>query len=830
VTPLSLRVLDACLRRVRAPQWEARDLVLVRAHPVLAGLPPVGDLLGGRWPIAQVTGELTLRDALPETGPLVAVVPPGFAPPPDIGGRAWLNKALHVRADDIVSGVTGRPCEPLPDEELAEAVEGSVDLLAAQVGRWSQHGTVTAAEVRAVLVAADLGTDDRFDRERDHHLLTRWILQGAPRSRVPALLARALEESIPRTGRWLAWAARTGDVPGLLAAGAVGPEPGGGWAVEPAPRTAAERQDLATLVDRAVRDAWAVDAARTAAALQPAERLGHRVHELEAEPGRFPLLRAALDRALHRFARDAADGNPAEDAAVDRLRANLHGPGATEWVEHVKDLGRIARALRRAPPTAGVDTWVAFAVDTVAWLDLALRSTRRRLERAPADLRGPTEALLAAARAHRDAWNRAFAGQLAAEWPRVSASKDLRRPLPLHQVTRSLVARLIDDGARVFLVVLDGCDLSTFLELMQPGPDGVGLALPPVTDGLLRDDLAAGGPLRVAVAPVPTVTSHARRALFAGEIPGNSALDETESPSANASGDNAALSRNQALKDVPRQLLLKGQLADGAVEAALARADLRLLSVVWNGVDDALSSKETTALGPWTPGALGVRAEAALQRAVDLGWTVVLTADHGHTPHWEPGKKVAPAALGARYHTEPLPGAVRFDAGPLPTSPLHLLTDVGAWAGGQRRGYHGGAALEEVLVPLALLGPGGGRPRHPAWWWSREDVVVELHEPSPPPRAAPAAPAPPAPAGARGLPAELRAALEGQPAWTGALERLAEREVLSLAQLAALLGRPPFLVGGMMSSILATVGRAGLPAPFDEVQTAEERTYRWRRS
>ena len=822
---LGERILDACLRRVRTPEWAMYDLVLVRAHGALGEPPAMGNLLGEQWRIEAVSGELTLRDALPETGKLVAVVPPGFVPPPDIAGRAWLNKPIDIRADDIVSGVTGRPCEPLPDDDLSRAVLESVDLLAAQVGRWSQHGPVSAAEVRAVLVAADLGTDERLDRERDHHLLARWILHGAPRSRVPALLARSLEEAIPRTGRWLAWAARTGDVPALLAAGAVGADADGSWTIEPTPRTSAERQELRGLVDRAVREAWRKDSQRTTAALQPAERLAHRTRGVEDEPGRFPLVRAALDRALFRFARVAAEGKPVDDATVDSLRANLYGPGAAEAIEHVQDLGRIARALALPAPAAGVEGWASFGASTVAWLDLAMRGVRRRVETMPADIRGPSERLLRAAVARRDEWNRAFATLLAADWPKVSANKDLRRALPLHQVTRSLVARLVDDGARVLLVVLDGCDLSTFVELANTLPEGVGLTLPSVTDGVLREDLAVSGAFGVAISPIPTVTSHSRRALFAGEIPGNSALDDTESPAANAAGDTTAFGRNQALKDTPRLLLLKGQLGDGALNDAIARPELRVVAVVWNGVDDALSSKETTALGPWNIAALGVRAAASLRHAVDAGWVVVVTADHGHTPFWEASRKASPGALGARYHSDALPGAVRFATGPLPSAPLHLLTDVGAWAGGQRRGFHGGAGLEEVLVPLALLGPSESRPRPPAWWWSGDGVEVPLLQ-----AIAPAASSAGVASASRTVPAVVRDALASNPKWIAAVERIAEREVLSRAQLAALVGGLPFLVGSMMSAILGELARAGVAAPFVEEEAGSERSYRWKRN
>lgn len=128
----------------------------------------------------------------------------------------------------------------------------------------------------------------------------------------------------------------------------------------------------------------------------------------------------------------------------------------------------------------------------------------------------------------RDELNAAFAAALSRNWQAVAANKDLRRPLPLHNITRSVVRRLIDAGRRVFLVVLDGCDLSTFIELAQSLPKDIGLLRPVVRDAALGDDLQKIDPFHLAIAALPTVTSHSRRALFAGEIPGNTALDDTE--------------------------------------------------------------------------------------------------------------------------------------------------------------------------------------------------------------------------------------------------------------------------------------------------------------
>ncbi len=825
---LGERVIDACLRRVQTSEALRHDLVLVRDHVALADVPAGAVLVGEPWRIERVTGELTLRDALPDAGRLVAVIPAGFVPPPDIAGRAWLNKALDIRADDVVTGLTGRACEPLPDEDVAEAVVDGLDLLRVQVGRWSQHGLVSAAEVRAVLVAADLGTDERLDRERDYLLLARWILQRAPQSRMPGLLGRALEEAFPRTGRWLAWVARTGDVPGLIAAGAVSADAGRST-LEPAPRTSSERQDLRALVDLAVREAWRVDEARTTAALDSAETAFHRLRVPEDQAPRYPLVRAALTNALHAFARRAAEGRPPDDAAVDGLKANLHAGKMLDSIDLVRDLARLARALRVEPPGTAWEDWARFGRDHVAWLDLAIRRVRRRVEVVAPDLREQSETLLSRALSTRDAWNRGFAAMLAEAWPKVAASKDLRRPLPLQHVSRSLIARLLDDPEKkVLLIVLDGCDLSTFIEIAETLPEGIGLALPAANDASLRTDLDTVGPFQVAISPLPTVTSHARRALFAGEIPGNTALDATEEVSANSTADKQAFARNVALRDIPRELFLKGDLGDPAgLVGVLERSASRLIAVVFNAVDDALSSKETTALGPWSVASLGVGAAEVLRVAVERGWTVIVTADHGHTPFVSTDRKVAPRARGGRFHEDALAGATRFDSGPLPHRPLFLLSDVGAWAGHQHRGYHGGAGLEEVLVPLALIGRGQGRARSPGWWWSAEAVDVPLREA---PVARSAAPVTPVVRAATPRVSDaVRAALVAQPAWLAALEHLAERQVLTLAQLAGLVGRPTFFVAGMMSSALAELKRAGVPAPFAEDPEGTERIYRWHR-
>ncbi|GDX78537.1 hypothetical protein LBMAG42_03480 [Deltaproteobacteria bacterium] len=819
------RALDACLRRGQQSEALKHDLVLVRDHVVLRDVSASAVLLGEEWRIQRVTGELTLRDALPEASRLLAIVPPAFVPPLDIAGRAWLRKPVELRADDIVAALTGRDCEPLPEDEVGAAVLASLDRLRDQSSRWSQHGIVTAAEVRAVLVAAELGTDERLDRERDSDLLARWIIDRAPTTRIPEMLERALVEAHPRTGRWLAYAARTGDIPGLVAAGALAeltPE----TAVEPVPRSPGEWRELRNLVDLALRQAWRVAPERARAALATAEQLAHRRRITEQQAPRLPLVRAALDQALFDFAHRCADGDPPDDGLIDALRANIHADDANEEIAQVRDLARLARATRTALPPADWVKWAWAARDHIGWFDLAIRRIRRRAGGESGAMAEATKAILSRAFAWRDVWNRAFAETFSANWGRVNASKDLRAPLPLAHVSRSVVARLVDAGERVFLVVLDGGDLSTFTEIAEALPPGLGLRLPAVADGPLRDDLAAIGPFHVAISPVPTVTSHARRAIFAGEIPGNASLTDSESVVANSTADKQAFSRNAALRQHPRTLFLKGDLADpSALIAALRSGNERIVAAVFNGVDDALSSKETTALAEWSLAALGGGALDAIRFAADHGWTVVVTADHGHTPFLAGDRKVAASALGARFGAEPLPGSVEFREGPLPFSPLHCLVALGHFCGPQHRGFHGGAGIEEMIVPLAFLGRvegAEGRPRPPSWWWTG----AATEELAPAPEPVRVLGAPPSVPGSD-LSDGVQRALASQPLALRALAHLARAEVLTMAQLCVLLGQAPFIVGGVMSRCLALLARAGVSAPFVEEESGGERRYRW---
>ncbi|MBN2195245.1 MAG: BREX-2 system phosphatase PglZ [Polyangiaceae bacterium] len=831
------RVLDWMLRRLRQAVHLEHDLVLVHDGPALSDVASSIDVGGETWRVARVTGELTLRDALPEADRLVAIVPLAFPPlPMDIGGRTYLGRVLDVRAEDLIAAVSDRFCEALVDEGLVQGVFDSVDTLRITVGRWSLGELVTAREVRSVLVGAELGAA-RLDRERDWELLARWILDGAPTFRAPTLVRAALVEAHPRSGAWLAWALTDGTLAELCTAGALtGSVEGEGMAPDVPGVGPGERGPLGELVDSALREVWRRAPVRAREVLIEAERAARTV-ALDAE--RHRLLRVPLEGALSRYANAAAEGHPPDDIAVEGLKRNLHAPDLGPSIGFVADLARLARSLRLdAPSDASAAAWFGFALRDVAWADLAYRRVRRQPDVGPPWLGDPARRVIAAWLDRRDALNGRFAGVLAANWMAVAGNTDPRQPLALHQITRCLVWRLVDDGSRVLLLVLDGCDLASFLEILDslPPERRLGLVLPEVRNAVLRDDLTEVGALAVAVAPLPTVTSHARRALFAGEIPGNSALDDTESAAANATADQTAWSQNRALGEIPRRLFLKGDLGTSGqvLLSALRDQHVRVLAAVFNGVDDALSSKETTAPPAWSLGALGAGAAEVVATAVDEGWCVLVTADHGHTPFVGAERKVAQGGLGQRLSTEASDGSVTFRDGPLPRRPLHLLTGFGTWFGAQRRGFHGGAAIEEVAVPLAFLGrvrgEQEGRAAAPSWWWSSETAP-----PIPPPslpRVAPPTPhlAPPVSV-PRGV-AQPGVAPDPRLAPLSETERrvvslVRENQSVRLSAIAQHIGKTPIRAAGFMQLLVRKLSDLRCPCLSVEMLPDGDRLYRY---
>ncbi|WP_460808605.1 BREX-2 system phosphatase PglZ [Micromonospora zhanjiangensis] len=177
--------------------------------------------------------------------------------------------------------------------------------------------------------------------------------------------------------------------------------------------------------------------------------------------------------------------------------------------------------------------------------------------------------------------------------------------------------------------------------------------------------------------------------------------------------------------------------ARGAAGEVLARdladavADQRhLVAVVINTVDDSLAHGREGDEPGWQLGDLGYL-RSLLDLARSAGRAVLVTSDHGHVLERDGTYVRVSDAASARHRTGPGPageGEVEL-SGPRVVAPdnrIVALWDPSLRYRPSRAGYHGGAALAEVTIPLlAFLLPNVTDPptgwaavqgREPDWW------------------------------------------------------------------------------------------------------------------
>jgi len=186
-------------------------------------------------------------------------------------------------------------------------------------------------------------------------------------------------------------------------------------------------------------------------------------------------------------------------------------------------LDAMARVSRYLDQPMGLKTDILEQVQEYqrqgAFADLAMLQLRRALA-SSAHYHAEATKLLIACRDRRDRQNRQFAEALAGGYEAALHTKGL---VPLHRIWKRIVAPLWqrETQARLFLVVLDGCSYPVFLELLHAlsQDSGFPLGVKPDPDGRV-----AG---LAALSPLPTVTSHARGAIFLGELPNDTLVAET---------------------------------------------------------------------------------------------------------------------------------------------------------------------------------------------------------------------------------------------------------------------------------------------------------------
>lgn len=283
--------------------------------------------------------------------------------------------------------------------------------------------------------------------------------------------------------------------------------------------------------------------------------------------------------------------------------------------------------------------------------------------------------------------------------------------LPL---TRSVHHRESERSGGVLVVILDGMDASTATQIIG---------------GIQRTrrawtELVPAGATRrgAALALLPSLTTHSRTSFFAGRpVSGGQDVEK--------SGLAAAVRK----AGLPAPVLFhKGDLDARAhghdlpepVRAALGDTAARpLVACVLNTIDDALDRSDPGGID-WTADNIKYL-RALLESAAAAGRTVVLTADHGHVLERGGTLRSMPDATSARSRTM-TGGPPQADevtvTGPrvLGERPAVLAVDADLRYTSKKSGYHGGASLAELVVPVIVLSPhasdGGASSLWPEGW------------------------------------------------------------------------------------------------------------------
>jgi len=333
--------------------------------------------------------------------------------------------------------------------------------------------------------------------------------------------------------------------------------------------------------------------------------------------------------------------------------------------------------------------------------------------------------LLQKADAEREKENRPFAGHLHG-W--LAAGGPWKKTIPVDQVLAEVVAPLAAE-VPVLMLVIDGMAVAVFRQLLESL----------VADGWvphLRE--AWGDDTPPVIAAMPSVTEVCRTSLFCGRLVAGGAADEKKGFAAFPALSRVSLPGSPPVLFGKAELVARGGagVAAGVLDEVLS-PERWAVAVIINAVDDQLM-KGDQVHPRWTIDyvlPLGPLLHAARQ----AGRALVLVSDHGHVLERgtelrgdpaSPGPPGAGREGGERWR----PDAGDPGVGEVRLSGLRVIVPRGdsvivPWSEGLRygfkkNGYHGGAAPQEVVIPLGVFTPGdmgllGWRERgvrYPPWW------------------------------------------------------------------------------------------------------------------
>jgi hypothetical protein len=674
---------------------------------------------GVRWPLIYTNSELILRRTLCQStaGRAILAVPGGngFVLPRDVQARAHPGRVMRLGLQHRLGAQTERnwPAEvdkpewrPSVQRHLAALVEKSRSV---GLTNW----TITRDDLERFLVSAAFGLEvaGRSAAQLLAALLAHQRRQPTP----PTPLERTLLQGQLRSERVegqeiLAWAAEeTGRAEALVQTGlmldaerAAQRMPNWGGlnslrAVLVNQRQLSEQEAVSAVIDLATGALEPLHHETAKSIARAAERELLAVLPETAYNRWFPRV---LEREIKRIGQRLAVGAPEAAAAVERLTSHFFASAMPYKVqiEALELMATLVAGRQEQSPTvealADVTQWCLWYGQHGSRLDLAALRLKHLQEQGN-ELGDSMATLLASYWAWRDQLNARFAQRLLAGYE--SALHDRSGGVfGVHRVLEWIVRPLRSQARRVLLVIVDGMSYADFWCLVEQ----------------LRGASLFVQEQRPLLSLLPSVTAMARKALFLNALP-TDRLDDDDAYEQKARASETRTLEAAFPQDTVR-LYNKSNIGDGqGLRSSLEFPGTDLVAVILNAIDDDLRSTTTSVRLPRLDdlGPLLSVADSALKH----GWAVVVTADHGHTWFRDKERRIGPVKPGGGERYMPLAAGEAAPAGAVVTSDPHivrvqdgqkaaLLTPVGAYFGQQpRRGFHGGASLEEMIVPCAWL-------------------------------------------------------------------------------------------------------------------------------
>lgn len=431
----------------------------------------------------------------------------------------------------------------------------------------------------------------------------------------------------------------------------------------------------------------------------------HMLEELTAVElvSASPILPRAFTERLASAASDlAAD-------TIDALEAHHQARPNQHRIDRVRAASRLRRWLASTPGQdyATATEGVRHHARELAWVDRAVNQVRAG-DSDPRVAQVLNDVGIEAARARADI-DIAFAQRLAVMDSTPAAALAVETLLP------SCVAPLAADTP-VLLIVLDGMSGAVACELIEH--------IASRHSGWTEITRCDDGGRDSVVAALPTETTFSRTSLFCANL-----------RSGDQSVERATFPKHRFWPSGGATIVHKAGIAGrhgfdlgSDLESAVGIDGDRVVAVVLNAVDDSLAKGRQSHDPGWRPEDVPGLTQL-LDRAAASGRVVLLTSDHGHVLEHDAEHRYVPGSA-ARYR--PYDGAPRADEVVI-GGPRMLLSEPQAIFaatenvryGGRAHGYHGGATLAEVAIPLiALMPPGmttpaGWTPQSlgaPSWW------------------------------------------------------------------------------------------------------------------